>query len=462
MNALFIIYLLFVIFVICVYYKVKGPGEIEYIESIDISNIPEFRKQATCYLCNKRGGVCMSCSCEGCPNMFHVTCARKNNVKMRCTAPDTDHDPKVFMLDESQERVKYIMVTPAPYSEGIYKAWCGFHKCPSIKRRKIDCDDHRQQQQQQQHQQHQHQQNRPSVEGVKRVINYMAKVGMIDQDQCEQMTDLVEKNGQNEKVCRYFCECCGGFETPQTKASHSNSCRVHKLMKNAISNQSQNVDKQLQQLIKDISIQSVLLPQSLQDNSSITPSQSPPMKPEPDNPAPSKAPIPPHQQQRFAPSLPPPLLSTNQKEHTRASKNKKPSHLEGSTQPPPLSSLPPPPPPSSTSSSGTLTGSGGEFKNDAQGNPPAYGNLKYTAVLAKLPMFPARHIEAVYRYWLKRRKDNNDYPLLKMFELTFVGVSHQEVTPTIKISNNKHSYQKLCTLNEDLTSVDTLLKTVNV
>lgn len=103
-----------------------------------------------------------------------------------------------------------------------------------------------------------------------------------------------------------------------------------------------------------------------------------------------------------------------------------------------------------------------DTKGDSSGSPPAYGNLSYKAVLERLSMYLSRHVEAVYKYWIRRRKDNNDYPLLKMFELAFVGVSHQEVVPTVKISNNKQSYQKLCALNDDLNDIENILHSINV
>ena len=460
------------------YYIVKGPGDIEYIESIDISNIPEFRKQATCYLCGKKGGACMSCSVDGCRNMFHVTCAREHNIKMVCTVLDTDHDPKTFMLDEAQERVKHILVSPAPYSEGIYKAWCGFHKCPPLKKRRI-IDPQQQQQSgqsgqsdkpvQRSHQSSQYQlqqQIKPSRKGLENVMEYMVKNGLVSQTQYDQVMARIEVTWLDTNDHRYFCECGMGFDTPHSKANHSNSCQIHKIVKSGL----QRGDKQLLKLLNSITIQSIPFThpndstntqqkpqntQNIQQNVQNIQQNTQNVK----NDLQNISSVPQNVQQNIQQNTYPTRQKTIKKplEDTETKPQPKPSRQQQQQQQQQQQKQ--------EQQNGLWSKNSNEDesdKSDEQENPPAYGNLSYSAVLEKLSMYLSRHVEAVYRYWIKRRRDNNDYPLLKMFELAFVGVSHQEVTPTIKVSNNKQSYQKLCVLNDDLNGLDGILRTINV
>jgi hypothetical protein len=55
---------------------IQGPGEIEYLRDIDISDVPQAAFRKTCYLCRRSGGACMDCAEPGCGKSFHVTCAR--------------------------------------------------------------------------------------------------------------------------------------------------------------------------------------------------------------------------------------------------------------------------------------------------------------------------------------------------------------------------------------------------
>ena len=425
----------------------------------------------------------MSCSVDGCKNMFHVTCAREHNIKMVCTVLDTDHDPKTFMLDEAQERVKHIIVSPAPYSEGIYKAWCGFHKCPPLKKRRIIDP---QQQQQQQHgsqgdkpvqrsqsssQYQLQQQIKPSKEGLVNVMEYMLKNGLVSQALYDQAMARIEVNWLDTNDHRYFCECGMGFDTPHSKANHSNSCQVHKIVKTGL----QRGDKQLLKLLNSVTIQSIpftqpsdsnnndninsnhdnhvidsnqqsiqQISQNVQDTKQTTPQSTQDVSQIPEN-------VP-----KIVQSTP---QSTQQQYPTKQKTIKKvPEDSDVKSQ------LKSPKQQQQQQQQSTFESRNDDEsdKSDEFGNPPAYGNLSYSAVLERLSMYLSRHVEAVYRYWIKRRRDNNDYPLLKMFELAFVGVSHQEVIPTIKVSNNKQSYQKLCVLNDDLNGLDGLLRSISV
>lgn len=425
----------------------------------------------------------MSCSVDGCKNMFHVTCAREHNIKMVCTVLDTDHDPKTFMLDEAQERVKHIIVSPAPYSEGIYKAWCGFHKCPPLKKRRI-IDPQQQQQQQQGSQgdkpvqrsqsssQYQLQQQiKPSKEGLVNVMEYMLKNGLVSQALYDQAMARIEVNWLDTNDHRYFCECGMGFDTPHSKANHSNSCQVHKIVKTGL----QRGDKQLLKLLNSVTIQSIpftqpsdsnnndninsnhdnhvidsnqqsiqQISQNVQDTKQTTPQSTQDVSQIPEN-------VP-----KIVQSTP---QSTQQQYPTKQKTIKKvPEDSDVKSQ------LKSPKQQQQQQQQSTFESRNDDEsdKSDEFGNPPAYGNLSYSAVLERLSMYLSRHVEAVYRYWIKRRRDNNDYPLLKMFELAFVGVSHQEVIPTIKVSNNKQSYQKLCVLNDDLNGLDGLLRSISV
>lgn len=372
----------------------------------------------------------MGCSVDGCKSMFHVTCARENGIKMMCTVLDTDHDPKTFVLDEAQERVKHIIVSPAPYSEGIYKAWCSLHKCPPLKKRKMT-----EQQQQQQQQQNQYQQQiRPSREGVEGVIEYIAKMGLIDKSQHDYIMAQLRENWRDTDEHRYFCECGTGFDTPHSKANHSNSCQIHRLVKNA----SKRADKYLRELLDEVFIKPVPLFTSSNEKS-----VEETMVPELDT---KQTMLVPPSQLHIQPQ---PQLQ-HQKTTKKFLSGQNSEHSALLNAQPQFQSLMAP------------LSTNDDTKGDSSGSPPAYGNLSYKAVLERLSMYLSRHVEAVYKYWIRRRKDNNDYPLLKMFELAFVGVSHQEVVPTVKISNNKQSYQKLCALNDDLNDIENILHSINV
>jgi len=106
---------------------IQGPGEIEYLDSIDVSTIPPERMQHLCSVCHMPGGACIKCSQDGCTNYFHPICAWQSHFHMKCTVPDTSSQ-LTDLLVPTMEKTKHITVPPAPCSLGVYKVLCPEHR----------------------------------------------------------------------------------------------------------------------------------------------------------------------------------------------------------------------------------------------------------------------------------------------------------------------------------------------
>jgi len=103
---------------------IQGPGEIEYLDSIDISRITQGDRQTVCYICNTPGGVCTHCCQPGCSKGFHATCGRAAKLHMRCSIPEIVKENALF----DKEKCRMMPAPPAPCSFGKYRSWCAEHK----------------------------------------------------------------------------------------------------------------------------------------------------------------------------------------------------------------------------------------------------------------------------------------------------------------------------------------------
>ena len=103
---------------------VQGPGEIEYLDTIDISGITQSDRQTVCYLCNEPGGVCTHCCQPGCSRGFHATCGRSAKLHMRCSIPEVFKENALF----DKEKCRMTSAPPAPCSFAKYRSWCAEHK----------------------------------------------------------------------------------------------------------------------------------------------------------------------------------------------------------------------------------------------------------------------------------------------------------------------------------------------
>lgn len=86
------------------------------MEPIDISNIPDSKRNKVCSFCYSSQGICSTCSAKKCKNRLHITCAQKNETLKEVVDPDSlqikfhayckDHKPKNSSRRLSSESVK--------------------------------------------------------------------------------------------------------------------------------------------------------------------------------------------------------------------------------------------------------------------------------------------------------------------------------------------------------------------
>ena len=107
---------------------IQGPGEIEYLDTLDVATIPPARFAHTCALCGVPGGACVPCAHDGCPRHFHPICAWQHHLHMKCTVPEPSPQCADLLVAAARDRPRLISVPPAPCSMGTYRLWCPQHR----------------------------------------------------------------------------------------------------------------------------------------------------------------------------------------------------------------------------------------------------------------------------------------------------------------------------------------------